>query len=71
MKRLASPLARSALLYAGIRLTLFVLALGVAILAGLHGFLLLAVAFVVSGLVSYPLARRQRQELAAQWGRRR
>ncbi|MHB8339929.1 MAG: DUF4229 domain-containing protein [Mycobacteriales bacterium] len=71
MRRLGSPRARAALLYVGIRLVLLVLALGVGILAGLRGVVLVAVAFVVSGLVSYPLARRQREDLAAQWGRRR
>lgn len=58
------------LVYLGIRLALFVTALGVGIIVGLHGPLLVFVAFLVSGAAGYPLARRQREQLTAAAGRR-
>lgn len=65
MIRRPSPTARTGLLYLAIRVTLFVVALGVGIIAGLHGPLLVFAAFLTSGVVGYPLARRQREQLTA------
>lgn len=56
---------RVGLLYLGIRAALFVTALGIGIIAGLHGPVLVFAAFLVSGVAGYPLARRQREHLAA------
>jgi hypothetical protein len=59
------PAARIGLLYTVLRLALFVLALGIGILVGLHGLVLVAVAFVASAVLSLPLGVRQREQLAA------
>ncbi len=66
-----SPLARAGLAYAGVRLLAFLACLGVGALAGLHGLELLLAAFLVSAVVSYPLARRQRSALAQRIADRR
>jgi hypothetical protein len=49
--------------YTAVRLAIFLVCLGVLYLVGLHGLLLFVVALLVSGLLSYPLARRQRDAM--------
>jgi multisubunit Na+/H+ antiporter MnhG subunit len=49
--------------YLGLRLLLFGVALVVCILVGLSGLVAVIVALVVSGIVAYPLARRQRDDI--------
>jgi multisubunit Na+/H+ antiporter MnhG subunit len=49
--------------YLGLRLLLFGVALVVCILVGLGGLVAVIVALVVSGIVAYPLARRQRDDI--------
>ncbi len=49
--------------YLGVRLLLFAVALAICILVGLSGLLAVIIALVVSGLVAYPLARRQRDDI--------
>lgn len=58
------PSLRVSISYGVLRLALFALALGIGILIGLHSFVLFVVAFVISGVASFPLARRQRETLA-------
>ncbi len=61
-------------IYAGymfLRLLLFGIALAICIFCGMSGLLAVLVALVVSGLVSYPLARRQRDEIAEAFQQRR
>ena len=59
--------------YTALRLMIFLGCLGVLYLVGMHGIVLFVVALVVSGLLSYPLARRQRDAMvrAYQENRRR
>lgn len=59
--------------YLSLRIVLL-LAVGLVLrLLGMHGLLLVVAALAVSGVLSYPLARRQRDEMVrnAQDGRRR
>lgn len=49
--------------YTAVRLVIFLACLGILFLVGLRGLLLLVVALLVSGLLSYPLARRQRDAM--------
>jgi multisubunit Na+/H+ antiporter MnhG subunit len=49
--------------YLGLRLLLFGVALVLCILVGLGGLVAVIVALVVSGIVAYPLARRQRDDI--------
>lgn len=58
-------------IYTGIRLGLFALSLAIAFAFGLRSILLVAVALVASGVLSYPLARRQRDQLIAAYEQRR
>jgi hypothetical protein len=61
-------------IYAGymfLRLLLFGMALAICMIFGMSGLFAVIVALVVSGLVSYPLARRQRDEIAAAFQQRR
>lgn len=58
------PAARAFLAYNAWRLALFAACLGLAALAGLRSILLVAVALVVSGVLSYFLLDRQRREMA-------
>jgi hypothetical protein len=61
-------------IYAGymfLRLLLFGIALAMLILVGMSGLLAVIVALLVSGVISYPLARRQRDEIAAAFQQRR
>lgn len=60
--RPGSPTARAGLAYLALRGGAFVVALAVGIIAGLHGLGLLLGAFLVSAVVSWPLARHQRAE---------
>ncbi|GAA3752437.1 DUF4229 domain-containing protein [Salinactinospora qingdaonensis] len=55
---------RSVLAYTASRLLLFAVALGLLYLLGARGFLLLALAFLTSGLVSYILLARQRDAMS-------
>jgi hypothetical protein len=58
-----SSVTRIYLGYLGVRLLLFAVALAVCILVGLSGLVAVIIALVVSGLVAYPLARRQRDDI--------
>jgi Mn2+/Fe2+ NRAMP family transporter len=49
--------------YTAVRLAIFLACLGVSYVVGLRGFVLFIVALLVSGLLSYPLARRQRDAM--------
>ena len=57
--------------YLGIRLVLFAAALAICIVLGMNGLLAVMVALLVSGVVAYPLARRQRDEIARAFQQRR
>lgn len=57
--------------YLGIRLVLFAAALVICIVLGMNGILAVVVALLVSGVVAYPLARRQRDEIARAFQQRR
>jgi hypothetical protein len=59
------PTVRIGLVYTALRVSVFLVTLGLGILVGLHGILLVVVAFLVSAVVSYPLGRRQRAQLNA------
>jgi NhaP-type Na+/H+ or K+/H+ antiporter len=50
--------------YLGLRLVLFAAALAICILLGMNGILAVVVALLVSGIIAYPLAKRQRDEIA-------
>ncbi|GAA1994149.1 hypothetical protein GCM10009799_20260 [Nocardiopsis rhodophaea] len=56
---------RSVLAYTASRLLLFAVALGVLYLLGARDFLALALAFLISGLVSYVLLSKQRDAMSA------
>lgn len=62
---------RTYLGYLGLRLVLFAAALAICILLGMNGILAVIVALLVSGLVAYPLARRQRDDIAKAFQQRR
>jgi hypothetical protein len=49
--------------YTAVRLAIFLACLGVLYVVGMRGILLFIVALLVSGLLSYPLARRQRDAM--------
>ncbi|MBB6175050.1 outer membrane murein-binding lipoprotein Lpp [Nocardiopsis mwathae] len=55
---------RSVLVYTASRLLLFAVALGVLYLLGARDFLALALAFLISGLVSYVLLSQQRDAMS-------
>jgi hypothetical protein len=57
--------------YLGLRLVLFAAALAVCILLGLNGLLAVVVALLASGVIAYPLAKRQRDEIARAFQQRR
>lgn len=67
----ASPMTRSLLRYYGIRIGLFVAAVVALMAAGLGGLWCIVLAFVVSGVVAYPLARNQRQSMVRAFEARR
>lgn len=56
---------RSVIIYTAARLALFGATTGVLYLAGARGFLLLALAVLISGVVSYVLLWRQRDAMSA------
>ena len=56
--------------YLGVRLLLFAVALAICIFAGLSGLVAVILALVVSGIVAFPLARRQRDDIVRALGRR-
>jgi len=53
------------ILYTASRIGIFVACLGLLYLVGMHGILLIAVGFVVSGLLSFVLLNRQRDAMSA------
>jgi hypothetical protein len=57
--------------YMGLRLLLFGMALAICILLGMNGLLAVIVALLVSGVIAYPLAKRQRDEIAEALQQRR
>lgn len=57
--------------YLGLRLLLFFMALAICILFGLSGLVAVIIALAVSGVVAYPLARRQRDDIVRALGRPR
>jgi len=61
---------RTGLAYTAARILILVIALVLLSLAGARGFLLLALAFVVSALASYVLLSRQRETMAGALNRR-
>ena len=61
---------RTGLAYTSARILLLVISMGVLYLAGARGFLLLALAFVVSALASYVLLSKQRDVLSGALNRR-
>lgn len=61
---------RTGLAYTSARILLLVAALVLLYLAGARGFLLLALAFVISALASYVLLSRQREVMAGALNRR-
>ncbi|GAA4223708.1 hypothetical protein GCM10022254_01490 [Actinomadura meridiana] len=56
---------RSIVLYTGARLTIFVVTAGVLALFGARGFLLLLLALLISGVVSYVLLSGQRDRMSS------
>jgi UPF0716 family protein affecting phage T7 exclusion len=66
-----SPLTRIMLVYTFIRVVLFVAVAAILWGFGMNDLILVAVALVASGVLSYPLARRQRTELAERLAARR
>ena len=66
-----NPLTRSLLRYYGIRIGLFAAAVAVLMAVGLRGLWCIVVAFVLSGVISYPLARSQRQSMVRAFEERR
>jgi hypothetical protein len=60
----ASPLTRLVILYTTIRLALFFGVVLVLIPVGLNVLVQLAIAFVGSAVLSYPVARKQRTEMS-------
>jgi hypothetical protein len=61
---------RTGLAYTSARILLLVIALVLLYVAGARGFLLLALAFVVSALASYVLLSKQREVMAGALNRR-
>jgi hypothetical protein len=61
---------RTGLTYTSARLLLLVAAIGLLRLAGARGFLLLALAFVISALASYVLLSKQRDAMSSAIARR-
>ena len=58
-----SPVTRALLRYYGIRIGLFAAAVAILMAVGLRGLWCIVLAFVLSGVISYPLARTQRQSM--------
>jgi uncharacterized protein YacL len=58
-------------LYLGLRMGLFALALVVCILLGLRGLIAVVLALLVSGVLAFPLARKQRDEVVRSFRERR
>jgi cell division protein FtsW (lipid II flippase) len=57
--------------YTAVRLAIFLACLGVLFLVGMRGLLLFIVALLVSGLLSYPLARRPRDAMVRSYQQNR
>lgn len=66
-----SPLRRIVLVYTFIRVALFLAVAVIMWTVPLNDIVRVAIALVVSGLLSYPLARRQRTELSERLAERR
>jgi NhaP-type Na+/H+ or K+/H+ antiporter len=71
MSEQPSSITRTYLKYLGIRLLLFAAALAICIVLGMNGLLAVVVALLVSGIAAFPLARRQRDEIARAFQQRR
>lgn len=61
---------RATLFYTVLRLGLFIVVFGLLFVAGVRGFLLLALAILISGVVSYFALNSQRTAMAGVIGRR-
>ncbi len=61
---------RATLAYTAVRFVLFAVAVGLIYLAGARGLLLIALALLVSGAVSYILLSRMRDSMASSINRR-
>ncbi len=57
--------------YLSLRMCIFVVALLVVTLVGLRGLVAIVVALLVSGVASYPIARRQRDAIVREMNRER
>jgi hypothetical protein len=57
--------------YLSLRMLIFLVVLVICIAVGLKGLLGVLVALLISGLLSYPLARRQRDDIAREIQNRR
>ena len=71
MSERSSSITRTYAGYLGLRLILFAAAFAACYLLGMDGILAAIVALLVSGVVAYPLARRQREEIARALQQRR
>jgi hypothetical protein len=65
------PLAPTYIRFLSLRMLIFLVVLVVCIAVGLKGLLGVMVALLVSGILSYPLARRQRDDIAREIQNRR
>jgi Protein of unknown function (DUF4229) len=65
-----SPIVRVGITYTLLRVAVFAVCVFLLRLAGLHSLPLVLVALLVSGVVSYPIGRRQRDALVAAWQER-
>ena len=71
MSERPKSVTRTYVSYLGIRLLLFAAALAICIAVGMNGLLAVAVALLASGVIAFPLARRQRDEIARAFQQRR
>jgi len=71
MSERPKSVTRTYVSYLGIRLLLFAAALGICIALGMNGLLAVVVALLASGVIAFPLARRQRDEIARAFQQRR
>ena len=67
----SGSLAPTYIRYLSLRMLIFLVVLVICIVAGLKGLVGVLVALLVSGLLSYPLARRQRDDIAREIQNRR
>jgi hypothetical protein len=69
-KPVKRPLLSTYARYLSLRMCIFVVALLVVTLVGLRGLLGVIVALLISGVASYPLARRQRDAIVREMNRK-